>query len=531
MRLTRLLGRTLRQPPSDAHLPSHQLLVRAGYVREQDIGSFSYLPLGIGALRRLQALVQRAFVPLHGQQIKLAYADPDGAPDHRVDKVRSLVQLARREVDSYRQLPVIVYEMVSRPAPASEARAGLFTAGERHVAEITAFGDSKLRGDDPQITGALGQVFERCGVPITWAEADEGDRQAFYAHPSGDAEAAQCPECGYAAERSRASTAWPEPPDEPEEEPEEISTPDCDTIATLADFLDLPASKTLKMVFYSVEGKVTCIVIRGDRKVDETKLARVLGTTWYYASIETELADVGAVGGYASPIGLDHNLVRVVADPSVRSGRNFVSGANRPDYHIRNVNVPRDFSPGEWANLALIEAGDPCPMCGGDLQIVPGFSLASSTAAEPCEPPAEYLDQAGKARPLWTAGWSLDLSRLMAAAVERHHDDYGITWPVGCAPYDVHIVALDLRKEGVAEQADDLYERLQASGYTVLFDDRDASAGVKFNDADLIGVPLRLTLGKRSVKEGLIEAKWRHDPERLRLDAEGLAAELARAKM
>jgi prolyl-tRNA synthetase len=420
--------------------------------------------------------------------------------------------------------------MVSPAAPPSEARAGLFSANERHWVDITVFGDSELKGDDPHVLGALEGVFGLCDVPVSWAETGVGDRQAFYAHPNGDSEVVHCPECGHAAERSWAATDWPEAPDEPEGEPEEVSTPGCDTIAALADFLGIPASKTLKMVFYSVEGKVTCIVVRGDRKVDEAKLARVLGTSWYYTSLDNELADAGAVGGYASPIGLDPNLVRVVADPSVRSGKNFVSGANRPDFHIQNVNIPRDFDPGEWANLALIEAGDPCSQCGGRLEIDPGFSLARSTAPRPCEPSAEYLDQTGKARPLWTAGWSMDLTRLMAATVEQHNDDYGIAWPVGCAPYDVHLVALDLRKEGVAERADDLYEKLQADGLAVLYDDRDASAGVKFNDADLIGVPLRLTVGKRLVKEGIIEVKWRHGTERLRLDAEGLVAELARTR-
>jgi prolyl-tRNA synthetase len=277
-----------------------------------------------------------------------------------------------------------------------------------------------------------------------------------------------------------------------------------------------------------VEGNVYCIVIRGDRAVDEAKLARLLGTRWYYASLEDELAAVGAVGGYASPIGLDTSHVRVVADPSVRSGRNFVSGANRPDYHIQNVNIPRDFVPGKWADLALIEPGDPCPHCGAALEVKPGFVLAQSKPPSPCQPEAEYLDAAGRGQPLWMATWRLDLGRLMAAIVERHLDDFGIIWPAACAPFDVHLVALDMRRETVMAQAEALYNQLQASDLSVLFDDRDASAGVKFNDADLIGIPLRLTVSKRSIKDGVVEAKWRHRSERLTLDDDGLVAELAR---
>jgi prolyl-tRNA synthetase len=244
--------------------------------------------------------------------------------------------------------------------------------------------------------------------------------------------------------------------------------------------------------------------------------------------MEDELEAIGAVGGYASPIGLDPSQMRVVADPSVRSGRNFVSGANRPDFHIKNVNVPRDFSPGEWRNLALIEEGDACPRCGGHLQIEPAFALASAAAAAPCQPNAEYLDKDGRAQTLWMADWQLDLARLLSAVVERHHDEHGIQWPASCAPFSVHLVALDVRKEAVAAQAVALYDRLRASGHSVLFDDRSASAGVKFNDADLIGIPLRLTVSKRSVKDGLIEAKWRDSSDRLKLDEEALSAELRR---
>jgi prolyl-tRNA synthetase len=218
----------------------------------------------------------------------------------------------------------------------------------------------------------------------------------------------------------------------------------------------------------------------------------------------------------------------VVADPSVRSGRNFVSGANRPDYHIRNVNVPRDFVPGEWADLALIEAGDPCPSCSTALEIAPAFALARSVPAKVCEPEAEYLDAEGRGQALWMAGWSLDLSRVLAAIVEGHHDDYGIAWPAARAPFDVHLVALDARKEAVADQAEALYERLRSQGFSVLYDDRNASAGVKFNDADLMGIPLRLTVSKRSAKENLIEAKWRNSAERLKLDENGLQLELDR---
>jgi prolyl-tRNA synthetase len=520
MRLSMLLGKTLRQPPSEARLPSHQLLARAGYVRGLEAGLFAYLPLGHLALRRLRKVVRRELALLGGQEVNVPIsleAEPGW----------TWARLAHREVDSYRQLPVLLFQLTVRTLAQPRARAGLFGASERPFAQVHAFGSTGMKNVEPQVAEALDRIWSACDVQTVWAEAGNGDRRVYFPHESGDEELVRCPECDYATERSWATTAWPDPPEEAESPPEEIETPGCDTIAALAEFLDISAAQTLKMVFYSVEGKVTCAVIRGDRAVDEGKLARALGTDQYYASLEDELAAIGAVGGYASPIGLDQARVRVVADLSVRAGRNFVSGANRPDYHIRNVNIPRDFVPGEWAHLALVEPGDVCPHCSAVLQIEPAFALAQSVAPTPCRPEAEYLDWEGKAHPLWTASWQIDLGRLMAAVVESHHDDYGILWPSVCAPFDVHLVALDLRKEAVAAQAEALYERLQAGGWAVLYDDRSASAGVKFNDADLIGIPLRLTVSKRSVQEDLVEAKWRDSRERLRLDDEGLIKELA----
>ena len=544
-----LLGRTLRHPPSGAHLSSHQLLVRAGYVRALESGLFAYLPLGYRTLRHLQSLTRDELTRLGGQEIDVpSLPDTDtgtGSP------TMALVRIVHGEVDSYRQLPVLLFQMVPRAIPQPSSRAGLFDARQRSTVEIHAFGAAgSFGGANPAITQdsdrvskvipAIDRVLEACGLSVVWAEAGDEGHRACYPHPSGDEELVRCLACGYAAERSWATAIWPKPPDDPELLTEEIATPGCDTIAPLAEFLDIPAAQTLKMVFYSVEeGHGTwhghaCVVIRGDRVVDEAKMARVLGTDWYYASLEHELAEMGAVGGYASPIGLDSDHVRVVADPSVRSGRNFVSGANRPDYHIQNVNVPRDFVPGEWADLALIEPGDPCPLCGHALEIEPAFPLAHRMAPMPCQvtgtvaPEAEYLDAEGRAQPLWTATWRLDLGRLMATIVEAHHDDYGIIWPAKCAPFDVHLVALDVRREMVIAQAEALYDRLQADGFSVLYDDRKASAGVKFNDADLIGIPLRLTVSKRSAKEGRIEAKWRGSDERFKLDDDSLAAELAR---
>jgi prolyl-tRNA synthetase len=523
VRLSVLLGKTLRHPPSEAQLASHQLLVRGAYVRSPEPGHFAFLPLGLRVLNRLQGLVGDELASVGGQGLELPSL-PEG------DLQRTLVRLVGKEVDSYRQLPLLLHLTRTVSAPEFTVRQGLFGAGERRLATIHAFDAKDMSQAPALVAAALDAVFSASGLAPIWALAGDEGKRAVYVHPAGDEDLVRCSSCDYAALRSWATTAWPPPPDEPELPPEEIHTPDCNTIAALAEFLGIPEAKTLKMVFYSVDGEVTCIVIRGDRSVDEDKLARVLGTDWYYTSMEDELAAVGAVGGYASPIGLDQSRVRVVADPSVRSGKNFVSGANRPDYHIQNVNVPRDFAPGEWADLARVEPGDPCPNCGAPLVVEPCFVLVESRPARPCEPEVEYLDPDGRGQAMWMADWQLDVGRLLASVVEEQHDDYGILWPAACAPFDVHIVALDLRREEVEAQAEALYGQLQADGFSVLYDDRDASAGVKFNDADLIGVPLRLTISKRSVRDGLVEAKWRDSADRLKLDDEGLARELIRLR-
>ena len=522
MRFSTLVGRTLRQPPADAHLPSHQLLVRAGYVRTLEGGLFAYLPLGLLALRRLERLIRRELAPLSAQEVTLPPL-PDADPS------AAFVELVRREIDSYRQLPVGLCQTAARLMPPSRSRAGLFGAAQRPIFELYAFGGAAdVAPVVEKAMAALDRILVACDLPTVWAGAGDGERRLYYVHPSGDESLVRCPACGYAAERGWAATVWSAPPAEPEQPVEEIATPGCNTIAALAEFLQVPTARTLKMVFYSVAGRVACVVIRGDRAVDEARLARLLGTDLYYASLEDELAAIGAVGGYASPIGLRAGQVRVVADPSVRAGANWITGANRPDYHLRSVNIPRDFTPGEWADLALVEPGDPCPQCGNPVAVEEAFRLVEGCAPQATD--AEYLDGAGRPQPLWLAGWRLDLGRLLAAVVERHYDGYGIIWPAACAPLDVHLVALDLRQEEVAAQAEALYERLSAGGLAVLYDDRDLSAGVKFADADLIGLPLRLTVSKRSAPGGQIEAKWRNSADRLRLDNGGLAAELARLR-
>jgi prolyl-tRNA synthetase len=275
-------------------------------------------------------------------------------------------------------------------------------------------------------------------------------------------------------------------------------------------------AKTLKAMLYATEeGEVIFVIIRGDLGINETKLKNALGIADLYLATEREILNIGAVPGYASPVGLSG--VKVVADDSVLLGANFVAGANEDGYHLMNVNYPRDFQADIVADLAQAQAGYACPRCRSPLTEIPGIEIGCLKRNERFG--ATYLDKAGKARPIVMGSYELDLSRLMAAVVEQHHDQHGIIWPAAIAPYQIHLVVLGAGEEILAK-ADKVYNDLKALGYEVLYDDRDGSAGVKFNDADLIGVPIRLTLSHRTLKENAVEVKlrWEEGRETIGLD-------------
>jgi len=309
--------------------------------------------------------------------------------------------------------------------------------------------------------------------------------------------------------------AVPDPADETALPIEEIATPDASTIAALAAFLDVPEERTLKVVFFTVRGRVVCVAIRGDRKVDEAKLASILQDATFYASTEAELEAVGAVAGYGSPIGL--RGVRVIADQTVPVSRNLVAGANKPGYHVVNVNTPRDFTIDQVADIAQVEDGDACAHCSGVLSLGNAIELARCTmfGSELSEAlDVSYLAADGKSRSPHLSSYRLTLDAVLAAILETHNDEHGIVWPESCAPFDIQLVALNLNKTEVTVQAEALYSELLDMGLRVLFDDRNTSAGVKFNDADLMGLPVRITVSNRSLKQGGAEVKRRTEDSR-----------------
>jgi len=559
LRFSQMFGRTLREAPAQVETAAYRLALRAGLVRALGAGIYAYLPLGQRVLHRLADMVRAEWKTIGGQEITLPLVQPTEIwrrsgryealrpemarfrdPSNRELAVgtsheETIMELARREISSHRQLPVFLFQIGVRISRRTQPRGGLLSMSTYHVAQ--GYSLHARATDMLAFYECLGQAneaaFARCGLEPVRAEAVSEAANGSTAHcwllphESGEETIVRCHSCDYAALLSAARMA-PPAPEEVEELPlQEVATPGMKTIAALAEFLNVPTHRTLKVVFYTVRGKVVCVAIRGDRTVDEDKLARVLGTTEFYPSTGEELAAVGAVAGYGSPVGL--RGVRVIADHTVPAARNLVAGANKVGYHLLNVNTPRDFSIDQVADLARVEEGDPCPHCGGALYLQKGIELAraetlGSHLSETLG--VTFLDEQGKARPLFMARYGLGLDRLLAAVIETHHDEQGIIWPPACTPYQIHLVGLNLNKPDVAEQVEALYRDLQVQGYSVLYDDRRESAGVKFNDADLIGLPLRLTVSSRSLKQGGVEAKWRTQVERKVLSFEALPSEL-----
>jgi prolyl-tRNA synthetase len=381
--------------------------------------------------------------------------------------------------------------------------------------------DDSLDDSYQDMAQAYRNIFRRCGLPVLMAEADSGAIGGKDSHEfllptaTGEDTVVTCPGCGYTANAEKAESALPPLPSEPEGPLREVATPGVKTIAGLAEFLNVPEAKTLKAVFYMADGAPVFVTIRGDLEVNEVKLKNSLHCNDLRFATDEEVQAAGLVAGSASAVGITG--IRKVADPSIQSGANFVAGANKPDTHLLGANYPRDFQVDILTDIALAQPGQMCLRCGTALEATRGVEVGhifklgtffSETLG------ATYLDSEGQQNPITMGCYGIGVGRLLAAAIEQNNDDRGIVFPAPIAPYDVHIVGLNLADDTVAEAADGLYRELTADGIEVLYDDRaDQAAGVKFNDADLIGLPVRLVVSPRNLNNGVVELKGRQDSE------------------
>jgi len=559
MRYSRIFGKTLRQAPAEAESVSHQLLLRAGMIAQEAAGIYSYLPLGWRVLKKIENIVRDEMDKAGGQEVMLPVLQPlelwqqsgrdvsfgkslftlTDRKEHMLalgpTHEEVVADLARRYVQSYRDLPLLPYQIQTKLRDEPRPRAGLLRVREFIMKDLYSLDvdEAGLHESYQKMCRAYKNIYARLCLPALMVEADSGAIGGKDSHEfmilteDGEDEVIHCSDCGYAANAEKAQFAKTRTDTEPLLPLEQVATPATKTIEEVAGFLGVSSSQTLKAVFYYADGEFVFVVIRGDLEVNETKLRNVLKSSELRLATDTEVNGAGLVAGFASPIGAKG--VKVVADDSITLGFNLIAGANKPGYHFRNANYPRDFQADLMTDIALARAEDSCLKCGGKLSLSRGIEVGhvfklGTFISERFG--ASFLDSDGKSRPIVMGSYGIGLGRLLAAIVEQSHDDKGIIWPLSVAPYQVHLCPLSLDKPAVAPTAERLYQELQKEGVEVLFDDRDDSPGIKFNDADLLGIPLRLTLSPRTLQSQSVEAKWRTEKETQLLPLENLAVQV-----
>lgn len=572
MRMTRLFFQTLREVPAEAEIASHQLLLRAALVHPIAAGIFDYLPLGLRVKHKVEQIMREEMDAIGGQEVTLPMVQPADlwqrtgrwqaiGDDMARFKDRAgrdyclgmtheeiMAEVAQAKVSSYRQLPFILYQIQTKFRDEPRPRGGLIRVREFTMKDAYTF-DRDFAGLDavyPLMYQAYFNIFRRAGLEVVAVESDTGMMGGTMAHefmaltPVGEDTLLICDACGYSANRQIALFRKPAPPQVAPAPRQDVHTPNATTIAALADFLNIPQSETAKAIFLMAElddgangatyEQFVFAVVRGDMELNETKLTNALKARRLRPATAEEIRAIGAEPGFGSPLEIDRERVTVVVDDLVAVSPNLVAGANRPDYHTRNVNYGRDYEADLVVDIVAASDGYACPKCGAPLRTVRGvevgniFKLGTKYSVAMG---ATYLDENGENKPIVMGSYGIGSGRLMACVIEHHHDDNGIQWPITIAPYQVIIVGLGNEKSPeVIAAADRIYRDLQAAGVEVLYDDRDERAGVKFNDADLLGIPLRLTVGGKGLKAGALELKLRRNGEMRELPLDGLAASI-----
>jgi len=538
---------------------SHQLLLRAGMIHQVAAGVYSYLPIAWRVLKKIENIIRQEMDAAGGQELMLPVLQPleiwqqsgrDQAfgkglftLDDRRDRKLALgptheeviTQLVSYYVQSYRDLPRLLYQIQTKFRDEPRPRAGLVRVREFTMKDLYSFDvdEAGLDQSYDKMLQAYHNIYRRCRLPAAVVEADSGaiggkdSHEFMLTTESGEDEIIYCTKCNYSANTEKAESIKDKLESEPPLPIEEVDTPGITTIEQVSNFLNVPQSHTLKAVFYVADGEVVFVVIRGDIEVNEVKLKNLLHCNELRLATAAELQEAAIVAGSASPVGITG--IKVIADYSITSGANFVAGGNKPDTHIRNVNYPRDFKVDILAGIAKAHAGEDCPRCGGELLSAHGIEVGhtfklGTFLSEKFG--AVFTDPDGISHPIVMGCYGIGLGRLLAAAIEQNHDDKGIIWPMPIAPYHIYICPLYREDSNVSRVAESLYADLEAQGLEVLFDDRDESPGVKFNDADLLGIPIRVTISPRTLQKNSVEVKKRSEKEFELVPLEGIAARL-----
>jgi prolyl-tRNA synthetase len=546
MRLSKLFGKTQREVPAEADTVSHQLLLRAGMISQVAAGVYSYLPLAWRVLNKIENIIRDEMNKAGGQELTLPVLQPvelwqESGRDQAFGRTlftlldrrerrlalgptheEVITQLVSHNVQSYRDLPLLLYQIQTKFRDEPRPRGGLIRVREFSMKDLYSF-DSDEAGLDnsyKKMLQAYKNIYDRCGLPSVLVEADSGAIGGKDSHEfmviaeNGENEILYCTRCNYAANSEKAESVKGTVGGGDPLPVEEVATPGKYSIEEVSDFLNVPRNHTLKAVFYVADDKMVFVVIRGDLEVNETKLKNALHCFDLRMATEPEVIDAGIVAGSASPVGIKG--MKIIADDSITSGTNFVAGGNKPDTHLKNVNYPRDFKADIIADIALARAGEPCPKCQGKLSSTHGIEVGhvfklGTFLSEKLG--AFFLDAGGESRPIVMGCYGIGLGRLLAAAIEQNHDEKGIIWPLPIAPYHIYLCTLYREDSKVAEVAEELYTRIESEGLEVLFDDRRESPGVKFNDADLLGIPIRVTLSPRTLEKDSVEIKRRTEKE------------------
>ena len=565
MRISALFGRTLRETPADIDYPALRLMLRAGLAR-LSAGALTFLPIGTRVLRRLEAMAHEELTRIGAQEIHLPPVRTLSASDrvqsrllpasstmHGSDQSRRLLafdptdtttiaSLAASEIASYRQLPALLYQR--HPVSCSDCRSSWLREEIALTVYALGGGARELEETGTKVCSAFECIFRRCDMHLIAAEAgypgenDHMTRAYVAVSEHGDTDLMICESCSYTAIREAARTAFDSTlaasmmKDELDHL-EAIATPNCATIADLARFCGVPESATAKAGFFdSPERGLIFAVIRGDREINIKKLCIVAGVANLTPARPEQINAIGAVAGYASPVGLPghtSNRVLIVADPSVTTGAPLIAGANRHGYHLRNVVYGRNWRADRIADISLAHPGDPCNRCGAPLRQSSGCTIVHAIHHGAFAQDATFLDQEGVSRPMMLASFRMLLERALLTIIEQHCDRSGIIWTPATAPFDVHLIRLG-KQETTRQVADALYDELIAAGIAVLYDDRNETAGVKFNDADLIGLPLRLVIGDRFLTDGLVEIKQRATGIITKMPRQEIIAEVQKAR-
>jgi prolyl-tRNA synthetase len=552
MRWSKTLIPTLKEDPADAEVISHKLLVRAGFIRQISRGVYDYFPLALRVIRKIEQIVREEMNRAGAQELLMPISSPAElwqesgrwekygkelirfkdrndrdfclGPTHE----EIVTDLVRRSVRSYRELPFNLYQIQTKFRDEPRPRFGLMRGREFIMKDAYSFHPdiADSRREYENMFQTYKRIFTRCGLRYRPVEADTGAIGGSLSHEfqvlaeSGEDAIVSCTSCEYAAnvEKAEVRTTRPAGRHIGEDEPtlEKVLTPGKKSVAEVSQFLRVPPERFIKTLVYKTDaGQLIAVLVRGDYELNELKLKTVLGAQEISLADEAAVASVtGLVPGFLGPIGLK---LHTIADSSVHGMRAAVVGANEANAHFIHVDQERDFTPSAFADLRLAAAGDPCPRCEhGTLEAHRGIEVGQvfylgTKYSIPMG--ATYLDAEGRERPIEMGCYGIGVSRLVAAAIEQNHDANGIIWPVSIAPFQVLLLPINYKDSRIREATDALYASLQETGIDVLLDDRDERPGVKFKDADLVGIPLRVTIGPKTLEKGRVELRRRREGE------------------